>query len=107
MARRSFSKSAWPTVLVYVGLAFGLVFAGFPVLWMFFSSLKSNTEIFALPPRLLPDVFTLEAYRSIFSDPSKVRFFLNSYLVAGVVTLLTVAIAILTAYAFSRYKFRF
>ena len=44
-----------PTVLVYLGLAVGLVFAGFPILWMFFSSLKSNTEIFALPPRLLPD----------------------------------------------------
>ena len=88
--RRSFSKSPVPTVLVYLGLAVGLVFAGFPILWMFFSSLKSNTEIFSLPPRLLPDEFTLAAYRSIFSDPAKVRFFLNSYLVAGVVTLLTV-----------------
>jgi multiple sugar transport system permease protein len=106
MARRSFSKSPVPTVLVYLGLAVGLVFAGFPILWMFFSSLKSNTEIFSLPPRLLPDELTLMAYRSIFSDPAKVRFFLNSYLVAGVVTLLTVAIAILTAYAFSRYSFR-
>ena len=66
MARRSFSKSRVPTLLVHLGLAVGLVFAGFPVLWMFFSSLKSNTEIFALPPRLLPDVFTLAAYRSIF-----------------------------------------
>ena len=102
----SFGKSAVPTILVHLGLAAGLVFAGFPVLWMFFSSLKSNTEIFALPPRLLPDVFTLEAYRSIFGDPAKVRFFLNSYLVAGVVTFLTVVIATLTAYAFSRYRFR-
>ncbi|MFO1208874.1 MAG: carbohydrate ABC transporter permease [Amaricoccus sp.] len=104
--RRSFSKSKVPTILVHLGLLAGLVFAGFPVLWMFFSSLKSNTEIFALPPRLLPKVFTLEAYRTIFSDSSKVRFFLNSYLVAGVVTCLTVAIATLTAYAFSRYRFR-
>lgn len=107
MARRlPFGKSLLPTVLVHLGLAAGLVFAGFPVLWMLFSSLKSNTEIFALPPRLLPDQFTLMAYRSIFGDPAKVRFFLNSYLVAGVVTLLTVAIATLTAYAFSRYRFR-
>ena len=66
--RRSFSKSPIPTILVYLGLAVGLVFAGFPVLWMFFSSLKSNTEIFALPPRLLPEQFTLVAYRAIFSD---------------------------------------
>jgi multiple sugar transport system permease protein len=104
--RHSFGNSLVPTILVHLGLAAGLVFAGFPVLWMFFSSLKSNTEIFALPPRLLPNEFTLAAYWSIFGDPAKVRFFLNSYLVAGVVTFLTVVIATLTAYAFSRYRFR-
>jgi multiple sugar transport system permease protein len=105
MAKRSLSKTVLPTVLTYLGLAVGLVFAGFPVLWMFFTSLKSNTEIFALPPRLLPDQFTMVAYRSIFDDPTKVRFFLNSYLVAGVVTALTVLVSILTAYGFSRYSF--
>lgn len=107
MARRSFSNSMMPTVLTYLGLAVGLVFAAFPIVWMFFTSLKSNTEIFALPPRLLPKVFTLEAYAAIFSDPEKLRFFFNSYLVAGVVTALTLLIAILTAYAFSRFNFRF
>ncbi|MER8976951.1 carbohydrate ABC transporter permease [Mesorhizobium sp. M0074] len=106
MAKRSFKSTVLPTVLTYLGLAAGLVFAGFPILWMFFTSLKSNTEIFALPPRLLPDHFTNVAYLSIFNDPTKVRFFLNSYLVAGVVTLLTLLIAILTAYGFSRYSFR-
>jgi multiple sugar transport system permease protein len=100
------AKRLLPTVLTYLGLAVGLMFAGFPILWMFFTALKSNTEIFALPPRLLPEQFTLVAYRSIFGDPSKVRFFLNSYLVAGVVSLLTVLVATLTAYGFSRYSFR-
>lgn len=37
----------------------------------------------------------------------KVRFFINSYFVAGVVTLLTLIVAILAAYGFSRYSFRF
>ncbi|MBB4227219.1 carbohydrate ABC transporter permease [Rhizobium mongolense] len=107
MAKRSLSRTILPTLLTYLGLAVGLVFAGFPILWMFFTSLKSNTEIFALPPRLLPDHFTNVAYLSIFNDPTKIRFFFNSYLVAGVVTLLTLLIAILTAYGFSRYSFRF
>jgi multiple sugar transport system permease protein len=96
-------SSPW---LLYLGLGLGLIFSGFPILWMFFSSLKSNTEIFALPPRLLPKVFTLTAYESIFSDPVKIRFFINSYLVAGVVTLLTLIVAVLAAYSFSRYEFR-
>jgi multiple sugar transport system permease protein len=95
------------TVLTYLGLAVGLVFAGFPILWMVFASVKSNTEIFALPPRLLPKQFTTMAYAAIFSDPVKIRFFLNSYFVAIVVTALTVLIAIVTAYGFSRHTFRF
>ena len=107
MAKRTFTGSVLPTALTYLGLAVGLVFAGFPILWMFFTSLKSNTEIFALPPRLLPNHATVEAYLSIFNDPAKVQFFINSYLVAGVVTLLTVLVAILTAYGFSRYTFPF
>ncbi|MCP4385691.1 MAG: carbohydrate ABC transporter permease, partial [Hyphomicrobiales bacterium] len=87
-------KGSDPTTwLIYVGLAVGLMFSGFPILWMLFSSLKSNTEIFALPPALLPKIFTLTAYESIFTDPVKIRFFINSYLVAGIVTLLTVIVA--------------
>ncbi len=93
--------------LLYVGLAVGLVFADFPIVWMFFTSFKSNTEIFALPPTLLPKVLTFEAYHSIFSDPVKIRFFINSYIVAGVVTFLTVTVATLAAYSFSRYSFAF
>lgn len=107
MAKRSLKHSLLPTLLTYVGLAIGLVFAAFPIVWMFFSSLKSNREIFALPPKLLPDDFTVAAYLTIFNDPVKVRFFLNSYLVAGVVTVLTLIIAIVTAYGFSRFQFRF
>jgi multiple sugar transport system permease protein len=107
MARRSRKRSLLPSLITYVGLAIGLVFATFPILWMFFSSLKSNREIFALPPRLLPDDFTIAAYLTIFNDPVKVRFFLNSYLVAGIVTVLTLLVAIVTAYGFSRYRFRF
>ena len=91
---------------VYLGLALGLIYAAFPVLWMLFSSIKSNTEIFAVPPRILPRVFTLDAYRSIFSSPVKVRFFLNSYLVAGAVTLLTLLVAVLAGYSFSRCAFK-
>jgi multiple sugar transport system permease protein len=73
---------------------------------MLSSSFKSNTEIFELPPRLLTDSFSFDAYLAIFTDPEKLRFFLNSYIVAGSVTLLTLFVAIQAAYAFSRFEFR-
>lgn len=91
---------------VIVGLVLGALFAGFPVLWMLSSSFKSNTEIFEFPPRLLTESFSLDAYITILTDPTKVRYFINSYVVSIAVTLLTLVVAILAAYAFSRFEFR-
>jgi multiple sugar transport system permease protein len=105
--KRSLTRTWLPLAMTYLGLAIGLVFATFPIVWMFFTSFKSNTEIFTLPPQLLPKHFTLVAYLSIFNDPTKLRFFFNSYLVAGAVAILTVLIALLAAYGFSRFSFRF
>ena len=107
MAKRTRKNALLPTVLIHVGLAVGLVFAGFPIVWMLSASLKSNAEIFALPPTLLPSHATIVAYVKILSDPVKVRFFLNSYFIAGVVTALTLFVAVITAYGLSRYTFRF
>lgn len=100
------TKKSILAILTYAGLAIGLVYASFPVLWMLSCSIKSNTEIFSIPPKLLPRVFTLKAYDAIFSSPMKVRFFLNSYFVAIAVTLLTLLVSILGGYSFSRYAFR-
>lgn len=107
MTTRTTRRWDLPTIFTYLGLLLGAIFAGFPVLWMLVSSVKSNTEIFSLPPTLLPKVFTLKAYASILGDGEKLRFFFNSYLVAGLVTLLTLLVAILAGYTFSRHDFRF
>lgn len=92
---------------VIVALAMGAIFAGFPVFWMLVSSFKSNSEIFEFPPRIITDNFSFDAFAAIVSDPTKVRFFINSYFVAISVTILTLLVAIMASYAFSRYDFRF
>ncbi|WP_341946057.1 carbohydrate ABC transporter permease [Microbacterium sp. LWH11-1.2] len=94
------------TAGVSIGLIIGAVFAAGPVLWMLSSSFKSNTQIFELPPRLITDTFSFDAYIAIFTNPETMRFFLNSYIVAGAVTVLTLIVAIQAAYAFSRFDFR-
>jgi multiple sugar transport system permease protein len=91
---------------VVIGLLLGAIFAAAPVLWMLSSSFKSNTQIFELPPRLLTDTFSFDAYVAIFTNAETMRFFLNSYIVAGSVTVLTLIVAIQAAYAFSRFEFR-
>lgn len=88
-----------------IGLIIGAVFAGFPVLWMLSTSFKANGEVFAVPPRLITSSFSFNAYREILTDSRQLRFFLNSYIVAMAVTVLTLLVAIMAAYAFSRFKF--
>jgi multiple sugar transport system permease protein len=89
-----------------LGLLLGACFAGLPILWMVSSSFKANSEIFAYPPKLITENFSFAAYTSVFTDPTKLRFFFNSYFIASVVTVLTLVVAILAAYAFSRFQFR-
>jgi len=92
--------------LVYIGLLVGLVFTLFPVFWIFISSVKTNTEVFANPPSFIPENFTLSAYFNIFNDEDKLRFFFNSYFIAIIVTILTLLISILSGYSFSRFDFK-
>lgn len=102
---RTQPKHTGAKVAVVVGLVVGACFAALPVLWMLASSFKQNSEIFAYPPRLITQGFSFDAYTTILTDPVKLRFFLNSYVVALSVTLLTLVVAVHAAYAFSRYEF--
>src|SRR4051812_4959692 len=92
-------------VLVVIALVLGAIYAGFPVLWMFSSSLKTNTEIFEYPPRLITPTSSFSAYVTVLTNPEQVRFFANSYFVAGMVTIFTLIVGTLAGYSFSRYQF--
>jgi multiple sugar transport system permease protein len=108
MTTRSVQRNQTITkVLVIIGLLIGAFYAGFPVFWMLDSSFKSNSDIFAYPPKLITDTFSFKAYQAVLTDPEKVRFFINSYVVALSVTILTLIVGILAAYSFSRYEYPF
>jgi multiple sugar transport system permease protein len=105
MSRRT--RSTLTRIGLIAALVIGAGYAALPVLWMLSSSFKPNTDIFAYPPQLIPQNFTWDAYAAIFTDPTKVRFFLNSYFVSLSVTVLTLLVAVLAAFAFSRFDFPF
>ncbi len=93
--------------LVIIALLIGAFYAAFPVVWMLSSSFKSNRDVFAYPPSLITDSFSMSAYAAVLTNPEKVRFFINSYFVALLVTLFTLAVGCLAGYSFSRYNFFF
>ncbi|GGC06395.1 carbohydrate ABC transporter permease [Cellulomonas carbonis] len=103
--QRTAPRKTGKKAALLVALILGGCFSALPVVWMLASSFKRNSEIFEFPPRLITPGFSFDAYTTILTDPVKLRFFLNSYVVALSVTVLTLVVAVLAAYAFSRYEF--
>ena len=94
------------SVPLYVFLTIAAILVAFPVFWILSISLRPNNEVITFPPRLLPQTFTLDAYKQVIESKRYVRYFINSYIVGFAVTIISVVIAIFTAYGFSRYDFR-
>lgn len=99
----SYKKSV--KIILSILLVLGGLFAGFPIIWMLCSSFKANSTIFSWPPQFVDETFGLHSYLAVLTDPSKVRFFINSYIVAACVVIATLVIGILAGYAFSRFEF--
>ncbi len=81
----------------------------FPVLWVIFSSFKSNAEIQNTTIQLFPSQPTLQNYINILTDPTHQYPFwswaLNSFGVAIATMIIGVSIALPAAYALSRFEF--
>jgi ABC-type glycerol-3-phosphate transport system permease component len=76
-----------------------------PFLWMVSVSLKPASEPFAIPARLWPQHPTLDNYAAAFR-PEFRRYFLNSVVVSLSTLIITVILALLAAYSFTRFQTR-
>ena len=97
---------------MFFGLLLAVVVLG-PVVWMFLTSVMRPVDLTAKPLRLIPQTITFERFRQIFasasaSDPAYVfRIALkNSFLIAVSVTILSLVVGTLAAYAFAHVRFR-
>lgn len=79
----------------------------FPVLWLFLTSLKSETELTRVPITWLPDRPTIANYVDAFSDQPLHIFLLNSFAVASLSTVATLLVSTFAAYAIARLQLRF
>ena len=93
-------------ILFFVALTVMAVPFVFPTWWMFTSSLKPISEIFAFPPTLWPENPSFDAYVKAFELQPFARQYFNSLYISLVVTLGTMAVASLAGYAFARIRFR-
>ncbi|MFF1318208.1 carbohydrate ABC transporter permease [Streptomyces chartreusis] len=95
-----------PRVLAGTALAVLAAVWLLPFIWAVATSVQSEQD--AASPGLSPikGAFTTEAYRQILERGNVTVWAFNSFLIAGLVTLITVVVSTLAAYGFSRGTFR-
>jgi multiple sugar transport system permease protein len=95
-ARRiAYSLFAWAVVLA----------VAFPLFWMVSTALKPQSELFAIPPTLLPEKPTLEHFAQLLFRSPFPTYFANSAVVATATTLVVIAIGTLGAHSLVRFRY--
>ncbi|MDP9469354.1 MAG: carbohydrate ABC transporter permease [Chloroflexota bacterium] len=99
------SRRAIGSLLQY-GLLLGLAaLTVFPFLWMVTSSLKSDLDVFAIPPTLLPRSVVWDAYPNLFKLVPFATYAWNSTKIAVLVVIGQMFLCSLAGYGFARLRF--
>jgi ABC-type glycerol-3-phosphate transport system permease component len=97
------------SVVYHVGVFAVGLFMLYPVLWLVSSSVKPPEQIWPTVNSLIPSEIRFDNYVSGwqgFGGITFLTFYKNSFIYAGVGTLLTVTISAVVAYGFARVTFR-
>jgi multiple sugar transport system permease protein len=94
-SRILFNVTAWAVVIA----------VAFPLVWMILTSVKPQTELFKIPPTLLPQTVTLEHFTRLLYETPFLRYFRNSIILATATTLLVVAVGTMGAHSLVRFSY--
>lgn len=87
-----------------LSLCLYILFLLLPLYWLLNMSFKTNQEILSTFT-LWPQDFTLDNYKTIFTDPSWYSGYINSLTYVLMNMIISIGVALPAAYAFSRYHF--
>ncbi|RUT29859.1 carbohydrate ABC transporter permease [Paenibacillus zeisoli] len=90
---------------IFILLAIGAIFMIAPLLWMLTTSVKDQQDVFALPPKWIPDIFHWDKYAEIWEKGPLLTGITNSLIVALSVTIVGTFTSSLAAFSFAKLKF--
>ena len=93
-------------IVVYCSYLIIAVFFLFPVLWAVSLSIRTSSEIFTYPPKLIPSNPTLENYRTVWQVTTIPVNLFNSVKIVFFAVLGSLFVSVPAAFAFSRFRFR-
>lgn len=80
-----------------------VVLYAFPFIYLVLTSFKTPSDAIAVPPTVLPKVWSLENFRSAVHAPGVAGAFLHSFEAAGLSTVLSLTLAVPAAYGVTRF----
>lgn len=92
-----------PIFLIFIPIAIVILF---PLVWIFFSSFKMESQIMGDPSSFLPKVFSLESYVVLFKQIPFMRMLSNSVIFSFGVTILSLFFDAMAGYAFAKLPFK-
>jgi multiple sugar transport system permease protein len=106
VTRRVRGKSRPRRILPYVGMALVVIYCLVPFYWMFVSAFRRPEDQFE--NSVLPAPWSVKNFSGVFKPGVGFgRALLNSLVVAGLTTVITLLVGTFTAYALARLNFRF
>jgi arabinogalactan oligomer/maltooligosaccharide transport system permease protein len=98
-------ESKWITALRHAVLLAFVAIALYPALNVLTISLRPGNQLRSTDLSIIPENWTLQSYRELFTEQPFLRWLGNSLVVAIGVTITGVALASIGGYAFSRFRF--
>jgi len=91
-------------LVVALLLAGGIVMV-FPLFWLVSTSLRPAPELLFVPPRLLPDHWTIANFQKVFEKAPMLAYLWNSLVFATVSTVFILLTSATAGYIFAKFKF--
>ena len=88
-------------VIVFIVLLLLLIFALFPLLWIFLTSIKNQKDLFAIPPLFIFKP-TLEHWKQVLIESEFLRYYKNSLIIATITVLVVIVVATTASYGLVR-----
>jgi len=105
-ARRRRSRHLINRILFYLLLAVIIVYIAFPFYWAIRSAFTPDAELFKTPVQYWPSNPTWSNFSAVLSSSDFQRALINSTIVAGSITIISLALGSLAGYALGRFRFR-
>lgn len=97
------TRPTTPWILLAVALGLAAIYL-FPLYWMYVTSMKSGSEIFANPPTFIPRETDFGIFPEVWVRRTMSTYLWNSVVIASGVTALTVVFGTGCAYVLARYR---